>query len=82
MGKHTTDLQKALFLTYLQYIYQAEAARWAGVNPSTAQKIKIRAGEVMNSIVKTCKYTRFCIMGEVTQMQSIVASNRNIVYFQ
>lgn len=47
MGKHATELQKALFLTHLQYVHQAEAARRAGINPSTAQKIKARAGDLL-----------------------------------
>ena len=40
MGKHATDVDKAVFLTHLLYVYQAEAARRAGLAKSTATDIK------------------------------------------
>jgi len=46
MGKHATDVDKAVFLTYLLYVYQAEAARRAGLAKSTATDIKNAAADV------------------------------------
>jgi hypothetical protein len=43
MGKHASDLQKAVFLTHLQYVSEAEAARKAGLTQQTANDIKKRA---------------------------------------
>ena len=47
MGKHATDIDKAVFLTHLQYVYQAEAARKAGLAKSTATDIKNASAEVL-----------------------------------
>jgi hypothetical protein len=47
MGKHATDLDKAVFLTHLLYVYQAEAARRAGLAKQTATDIKNAAGDVL-----------------------------------
>ena len=46
MGKHASDIDKAAFLVYLQYVRQAEAARRARLSSSTASDVKFRAGEV------------------------------------
>ena len=46
MGKHVSDIDKAAFLVYLQYVHQAEAARRAGLSSLTANDVKFRAGEV------------------------------------
>jgi hypothetical protein len=46
MGKHATDVDKAVFLTYLLYVHQAEAARRAGLAKSTATDIKNAAADV------------------------------------
>jgi hypothetical protein len=43
MGKHASDLQKAVFLTHLQYFSKAEAVRKAGLIQQTANDIKMRA---------------------------------------
>lgn len=40
MGKHATDVDKAVFLTHLLYVYQAEAVWRAGLAKSTATDIK------------------------------------------
>ena len=40
MGKHATDVDKAVFLTHLLYVHQAEAARRAGLTKSTTTDIK------------------------------------------
>jgi hypothetical protein len=47
MGKHATDLDKAVFLTHLLYVHQAEAARRAGLAKQTATDIKNIAGDVL-----------------------------------
>ena len=46
MGKHASNIDKAVCLVYLQYIHQAEAARRAGLCSLTASDVKFRAGEV------------------------------------
>ena len=46
MGKYASNIDKAMFLVYLQYVYQAEAARRAGLSSLTANNIKFRAREV------------------------------------
>ena len=46
MGKHATDVDKAVFLTHLLYIHQAEAARRAGLAKSTAIDIKNATADV------------------------------------
>src|ERR1700689_1329587 len=46
MGKHATDVDKAIFLTHLLYVHQAEAARRAGLAKSTATDIKNAAADV------------------------------------
>ena len=40
MGKHTTDVDKAVFLTHLLYVHQAEAARKARLAKQTVTNIK------------------------------------------
>ena len=47
MGKHASDIQKAVFLTHLQYVHQAEAARRAGLPKQTATDLKNRVGALM-----------------------------------
>jgi hypothetical protein len=46
MGKHTTDIDKAVFLTYLLYVYQAEAICKAGLAKQTIINIKNVAADV------------------------------------
>jgi hypothetical protein len=46
MAPQTTDIEKAVFLTHLQYVHIAEAARRAGLNTKTATNIKNRAAEL------------------------------------
>jgi len=46
MGKHATDVDKAVFLTHLLYVHQAKAARRAGLAKSTATDIKNASAEV------------------------------------
>jgi hypothetical protein len=46
MGKHATDIDKAVFLTHLLYVHQAEAARRAGLAKSTITDIKNAAADV------------------------------------
>jgi hypothetical protein len=46
MGKHITDVDKAVFLTHLLYVHQAEAARRAGLPKQTATNIKNAAVNV------------------------------------
>jgi len=46
MGKHATDVDKAIFLTLLLYVHQAEATRRAGLAKSTATDIKNAAANV------------------------------------
>jgi hypothetical protein len=46
MGKHATDVDKAVFLTHLLYVYQAKAARRVGLAKSTAIDIKNAAANV------------------------------------
>jgi hypothetical protein len=46
MGKHATDVNKAVFLTHLLYVHQAEAARRVGLAKSTATDIKNAATDV------------------------------------
>jgi hypothetical protein len=46
MAPQTTDIEKAVFLTHLQYVYIAEAARRAGLNTKIATNIKNRAAEL------------------------------------
>ena len=46
MGKHATDLDKAVFLTHLLYVHQAEAARRAVLAKQTAIDIKNAAANV------------------------------------
>ena len=46
MGKHATNVNKAVFLTYLLYVYQAKAARRAGLAKLTAIDIKNAAANV------------------------------------
>jgi hypothetical protein len=41
MGKHATNVDKAIFLTYLLYIYQAKAAQKAKLAKLTAIDIKM-----------------------------------------
>ena len=45
MGKHATNVDKAVFLTHLLYVHQAEAARRAGLAKSTATDIKNAAAD-------------------------------------
>jgi len=40
IGKYATDVDKVVFLTYLLYVHQAEAARRAGLAKSTVIDIK------------------------------------------
>jgi hypothetical protein len=40
MGKHASDLDKAVFLTHLYYVHTAKAARRAGLAKSTVTDIK------------------------------------------
>jgi hypothetical protein len=40
MGKHATDINKAIFLTHLLYVHQAKATRRAGLAKSTTTDIK------------------------------------------
>lgn len=48
MGKHTSDAQKARFLTLIECgTKQSEAARSCGLERSTAFNIKKRAGDLM-----------------------------------
>jgi hypothetical protein len=46
MGKHATDVDKAIFLTHLLYVYQAKATRLAGLAKSTATDVKNAATNV------------------------------------
>jgi hypothetical protein len=46
MGPHTTDIEKAVFLVHLQYVYLAEAVRRAGLPKSIAINIKNRVVEI------------------------------------
>jgi hypothetical protein len=46
MGKHATDVGKAVFLTRLLYVHQAKAATRAGLAKSTATSIKNAAADV------------------------------------
>jgi hypothetical protein len=46
MGKHALDIDKAAFLVHLQHVYQAEAARRAGLKKQTANDLKLRADAV------------------------------------
>jgi hypothetical protein len=45
MGKRASDLQKAVFLTYLQYVSKVEATRKIRLTQQTANDIKRRAIE-------------------------------------
>jgi hypothetical protein len=40
MGKHATDVDKAIFLTHLLYVHQAEVTRYARLAKSIATDIK------------------------------------------
>jgi hypothetical protein len=40
IGKHASDIDKAAFLVHLQYVYQAEAARSAGISKQTTADLK------------------------------------------
>jgi hypothetical protein len=46
MGKHATDINKAIFLTHLLYVYQAKAVRRANLPKQTAIDIKNAATKV------------------------------------
>jgi hypothetical protein len=46
MGKHATNIDKAVFLTHPLYVHQAKAARRAGLAKSTATDIKNAAADV------------------------------------
>ena len=46
MGKHPSDLQKIEFLTHLQYVSLHKAAQRAGLEYTTAQRLKTRVGEL------------------------------------
>lgn len=46
MGKHATNVDKAVFLTHLLYVYQAEAACKARLAKQTATDIKNAAANV------------------------------------
>ncbi len=46
MGKHASDIDKAVFLTHLLYVHQSEAARRAGLAKSTATDIKNASADV------------------------------------
>jgi len=46
MGKHATDVDKAIFLTHLLYVHQAKATRNAGLAKQTATDIKNAAADV------------------------------------
>jgi hypothetical protein len=40
MSKHASDIDKVIFLVYLQYVHQAEAARKAGLFKQTVINLK------------------------------------------
>ena len=44
MAPPPTEGQKIEYLTHLQYVHSAEAARRAGININTAKKIRARVG--------------------------------------
>jgi hypothetical protein len=46
MAPQTTDVNKAVFLTHLQYVGLAEAAQKSGIHRKTATNIKNRAAEI------------------------------------
>ena len=46
MTPQTSDIDKAVFLTHLQYVSLAEAARKSGIHRKTATNIKNRAAEI------------------------------------
>jgi hypothetical protein len=46
MGKHTTDVDKAVFLTHLLYVYQAEAVYKARLAKQTVTNIKNATADI------------------------------------
>jgi len=46
MAPQTTEIDRAVFLTHLQYVHCAEAVRKAGINSKAVIKIKERASEL------------------------------------
>ena len=46
MGKHPSDLQKAEFLTHLQYVSVRKAAERSGLTYSTGQRLKAHVGDL------------------------------------
>jgi len=46
MGKHATDVDKAIFLTHLLYVHQAKAVCRTGLAKQTATDIKNAAADV------------------------------------
>ena len=47
IGKHASEAEKVSYLTHLQYVHSAEAARQAGINVNTAKKVKERASAIL-----------------------------------
>ena len=45
MGKHAIEGQKIAFLTHLQYVHYAEAARRAGLTNMVGKDLKAQAGQ-------------------------------------
>jgi hypothetical protein len=45
MGKHATEGQKITFITHLQYVHCAEAARRAGLTNTVGKDLKAQAGQ-------------------------------------
>ena len=45
MGKHATEGQKIAFITHLQYVHCAEAARQAGLTNTVGKDLKAKAGQ-------------------------------------
>jgi len=46
MAPQTTEIERAIFLTHLEYVSLPEAARKAGINRKTATNIKLRAANL------------------------------------
>jgi hypothetical protein len=51
MGKHVSEVQKAVFLTHLNYVNISKAAKLAGLEYKTARYIKNRAGDLETEYV-------------------------------
>jgi hypothetical protein len=58
MGKHASDVQKAAFLVHLQYVYQAEATRRAGLPKQTATDLKTAPQSFRSSTKGKASYSR------------------------